>query len=98
MTFGDQGKDGARVHDLKTVEKILDIFRSHGHTEVCQPRYLLDRALTPYQIDTARTYAGGSSEEYLGKINEFIKEKGFKIETKLAPRTVRKLYICFKET
>lgn len=67
MTFGEPGKEGARVHDLKDVEAILDIFRSHGHTEV----------------DSARTYAGGTSEEYLGKID--WKSRGLKIETKLYP-------------
>lgn len=34
MTFGEPGKDGARVHDIKDVEAILNIFRSHGHCEV----------------------------------------------------------------
>ena len=34
MTFGEAGKEGARVHDLKDVEKILDAFQAHGHTEV----------------------------------------------------------------
>lgn len=34
MTFGAPGTDGARVHDIKDVEAILDVFRSHGHTEV----------------------------------------------------------------
>ena len=34
MTFGEAGKDGARVHDLKDVEAILDVFQAHGHTEV----------------------------------------------------------------
>jgi len=67
MTFGEPGKEGARVHDISDVEAILDIFRSHGHTE----------------IDTARVYCGGTSEEYLGKID--LASKGFKIETKLYP-------------
>lgn len=71
MTFGAAGTSGARVHDLKDVEAILDVFRSHGHTEV----------------DTARVYSGGSSEEYLGKIN--WKEKGLKLETKLYPTVNR---------
>ncbi|KAG1832668.1 Aldo/keto reductase [Suillus variegatus] len=53
MTFGVEGSEGARVHELKDVETILDIFQSHGHNEV----------------DTARIYAFGTSEEYLGKIN-----------------------------
>lgn len=34
MTFGESGKDGARVHDLKDVAAILDVFQAHGHTEV----------------------------------------------------------------
>ncbi|TFY75656.1 hypothetical protein EWM64_g8357 [Hericium alpestre] len=67
MTFGAPGQEGARVHDLKDVEAILDVFRSHGHTE----------------IDTARVYAGGTSEEYLGKID--WKGRGLKMETKLYP-------------
>ncbi|KAG5639627.1 hypothetical protein H0H81_010829 [Sphagnurus paluster] len=53
MTFGAPGTFGARVHDVKDVEAILDVFRAHGHTE----------------IDTASVYAAGTSEEYLGKIN-----------------------------
>ncbi|PPQ66845.1 hypothetical protein CVT26_009624 [Gymnopilus dilepis] len=68
MTFGEPGTEGARVHDIKDVEAILDIFRSHGHTE----------------IDTARVYCAGTSEEYLGKID--LASKGIKIETKLYPR------------
>ncbi|PPQ63338.1 hypothetical protein CVT24_006711 [Panaeolus cyanescens] len=68
MTFGAPGKEGARVHDIKDVEEILDAFRAHGHTE----------------IDTARVYASGTSEEYLGQID--LASKGLKIETKLAPR------------
>ena len=34
MTFGEEGKEGARVHDLKDVEAILDVFQAHGHKEV----------------------------------------------------------------
>ncbi|THH08200.1 hypothetical protein EW145_g2860 [Phellinidium pouzarii] len=52
MTFGEAGKAGARVHNLKDVEAILDVFQAHGH----------------YEIDTSRTYSEGTSEEYLGKI------------------------------
>jgi len=66
MTFGTAGTSGARVHNLKDVEAILDVFRCF-----CS------------QVDTARMYAGGTSEEYLGKIN--WKEKGLKLETKLYP-------------
>ncbi|KAF4576816.1 NADP-dependent oxidoreductase domain superfamily protein [Pleurotus pulmonarius] len=67
MTFGAEGQEGARVHDIKDVEAILDVFQAHGHSEV----------------DTARVYAGGTSEEYLGKIDH--KGRGLKIETKLVP-------------
>ncbi|KAH9886974.1 Aldo/keto reductase [Cubamyces lactineus] len=67
MTFGEAGKEGARVHDLKDVEAILDVFQAHGH----------------YEIDTARTYSGGTSEEYLGKIN--WQKRGLVIDTKLYP-------------
>lgn len=34
MTFGAEGTEGARVHELKDVETILDVFQSHGHNEV----------------------------------------------------------------
>lgn len=35
------------------------------------------------QVDTARTYSGGTSEEYIGKID--WKSKGLEIATKLYP-------------
>lgn len=34
MTFGEAGKFGARVHTIEDVEAILEVFKSHGHTEV----------------------------------------------------------------
>ena len=39
---------GARVHDLKDVEAILDIFQAHGHYEVRQQRtnYCCSHSLT----------------------------------------------------
>jgi len=67
MTFGEEGKIQARVHDLKDVEAILDEFQAHGHTEV----------------DTARVYCAGTSEEYLGKVN--WQKRGLTMETKLFP-------------
>ncbi|KAI0702745.1 Aldo/keto reductase [Earliella scabrosa] len=67
MTFGEPGKEGARVHDLKDVQAILDVFQAHGH----------------YEIDSARTYTGGTSEEYLGKID--WKKRGLVMDTKLYP-------------
>ncbi|KAF7345487.1 Aldo/keto reductase [Mycena venus] len=81
MTFGAPGTDGARVHDVKDIEAILDVFLKHGHREVrlftlcCAPAltHLILRAYT----------AGGTCEEYLGKIN--WQEKGILMETKLYP-------------
>ncbi|KAJ6465205.1 Aldo/keto reductase [Mycena vitilis] len=67
MTFGAPGTDGARVHDLKDIEAILDVFLQHGHRE----------------LDTARVYCAGTSEEYLGKIDWQAKE--ILMETKLYP-------------
>lgn len=52
MTFGEPGKGQTRVFELEDVNKIIDVFEEHGHTEV----------------DTARLYGQGTSEEYLGKI------------------------------
>ncbi|KAJ4496611.1 NADP-dependent oxidoreductase domain-containing protein [Lentinula lateritia] len=68
MTFGKEGTNGARVHDVKDVEAILDEFSKRGHTE----------------IDTARVYCAGTSEEILGQID--WKAKGLKLETKLVAR------------
>ena len=51
MTVGN-GAEQSRTSDIKEVEKILDIFQSHGHNEV----------------DTSRFYGSGTSEEYLGKL------------------------------
>ncbi|OAX41301.1 Aldo/keto reductase [Rhizopogon vinicolor AM-OR11-026] len=69
MTFGIEGAEGARVHELKDVETILDIFQSHGHNE----------------IDTARIYAFGTSEEYLGKLN--WQNRGLIMDTKHYPHS-----------
>ncbi|KAI0920258.1 hypothetical protein AcW1_002052 [Taiwanofungus camphoratus] len=80
MTFGEAGKEGARVHDLKDVEAILDVFQAHGHSE----------------IDTARTYSGGTSEEYLGKID--WKKRGLRLETKLYPFASNKLFRLLDQT
>ncbi|CAD6898161.1 unnamed protein product [Tilletia controversa] len=52
MTFGEEGREQARVHDLETCQKILDIVKKRGSKE----------------IDTARMYGAGTCEEYLGKL------------------------------
>ncbi|KAI0753611.1 Aldo/keto reductase [Fomes fomentarius] len=70
MTFGEEETTGARVHDLKDVEAILDVFQAHGH----------------YEIDSARGYSDGTSEEYLGKID--WQKRGLVIDTKLYPTGV----------
>ena len=35
MTFGTEGKEGARVHNINDIGAILDAFQEHGHYEVC---------------------------------------------------------------
>ena len=47
---------------------MLDLFQKHGHDE----------------IDSARVYGGGSSEEYLGQLK--WQERGILMDTKLSPR------------
>lgn len=64
-----KGAEQARVHDLADCAKILDVFQSHGHNE----------------IDTARVYGGGSSEEYLGQLQ--WQQRGLILDTKLSPRS-----------
>ena len=58
----------ARVHDLKDCAAMLDVFQKHGHDE----------------IDSARVYGGGSSEEYLGQLKR--QERDIVMDTKLTPR------------
>ncbi|GAA5915833.1 hypothetical protein JCM5296_000696 [Sporobolomyces johnsonii] len=53
MTFGKEGTFTARVHDLDTIAKMLDVFQAHGHKE----------------IDTALVYGEGTSEELLGELD-----------------------------
>ncbi|KDN49601.1 Aldo/keto reductase [Tilletiaria anomala UBC 951] len=53
MTFGEEGNEQARVYDLQECQKILDIFKSHGHDE----------------LDSARMYADGTTEKYLKRLN-----------------------------
>eukprot|EP01117_Protostelium_nocturnum_P012095 TRINITY_DN4430_c0_g1_i1.p1 TRINITY_DN4430_c0_g1~~TRINITY_DN4430_c0_g1_i1.p1 ORF type:complete len:339 (+),score=77.61 TRINITY_DN4430_c0_g1_i1:469-1485(+) len=67
MTIGKPDKEGTRTTTLEDTKEILDVFQKHGHSEV----------------DTARVYGGGSSEEYLGDID--WKSRGIKMQTKLYP-------------
>ena len=63
---GREGEEQSRVFKLEDCQKILDIFKSHGHTE----------------LDTARAYGAGSSEEYLRDLG--AEKQGFKIATKVS--------------
>ncbi|KAM7219389.1 aflatoxin b1-aldehyde reductase [Rhypophila decipiens] len=67
MTIGKPGVEQARVTSLEDASKILDVFQKHGHNE----------------IDTARVYGGGSSEEHLGQLK--WQDRGLVMDTKLAP-------------
>ncbi|KAH9919020.1 NADP-dependent oxidoreductase domain-containing protein [Fomitopsis serialis] len=70
MTFGEEGKEGARVHNLKDVEAILDMFQAHGHTRygaiVIGSSALLN--MRWFLVDTARYYSGGTSESSSAKL------------------------------
>ncbi|KAI5475648.1 hypothetical protein MNV49_001065 [Pseudohyphozyma bogoriensis] len=69
MTFGAEGTPGARIHTAAELETVLDVFQQAGHSEV----------------DTARGYAAGTSEELLGKID--WKKRGLIVDTKISPNT-----------
>lgn len=67
QTFGKPGAEQSRVHDLSTAKAILDIFQSHGHNEV----------------DTARAYGEGTSEEMLGELD--YQKRKIVLDTKYYP-------------
>ncbi|GLI76869.1 hypothetical protein PoHVEF18_005147 [Penicillium ochrochloron] len=67
MSFGKPNTLGSRVHDIATATEIVDLFQRHGHNE----------------IDTARIYGGGSSEEMIADLE--WKERGLIVDTKLYP-------------
>ncbi|EMC97999.1 hypothetical protein BAUCODRAFT_410420 [Baudoinia panamericana UAMH 10762] len=71
MTFGKEGAEQSRVHDLPTAGAILDVFQKHGHSE----------------IDTARAYGNGSSEEMLGDLE--WQKRGIVMDTKYYPTAGR---------
>ncbi|KAF7943535.1 hypothetical protein EAE96_011458 [Botrytis aclada] len=77
MTFGKPGVMQTRVHDLKDVSSMIDIFQSHGHNE----------------IDTARVYGLGSSEEYLGQLQPSFTDRCIIMATKLYPGNMTGLKI-----
>ncbi|CEJ57244.1 Putative Aldo/keto reductase [Penicillium brasilianum] len=67
MSFGKPNTLGSRVHDIATAAEIIDLFQQHGHNE----------------IDTARIYGGGSSEEMIADLA--WKNRGLIVDTKLYP-------------
>jgi len=67
MTIGKPGIEMTRVFTLEDTNALLSTFQSYGHNEV----------------DTARVYGEGSSEEYLGQLD--WKSKGIVMDTKLYP-------------
>jgi hypothetical protein len=76
-----------RVHEPEVIEEILDIFQSHGHTEVMSFMYTTKRVLiVVIQVDTARFYARGTSEEMLAQLD--WQKRGLVMETKLYPTGV----------
>lgn len=68
MNMGKEGIPLTRVHDLKDCTAIVDVFQKHGHNE----------------IDTARLYGFGSTEEYLAQMK--WQERGLVVGTKLSPK------------
>ncbi|KFY37462.1 hypothetical protein V495_07161 [Pseudogymnoascus sp. VKM F-4514 (FW-929)] len=67
MTFGRPGKVQARITELDDCSNTLDVLQKYGHNE----------------IDTARIYADGTSEEYLGQLH--LQDRGIITATKLSP-------------
>ncbi|KAJ7638337.1 Aldo/keto reductase [Roridomyces roridus] len=69
MTFGSPSHDQSRVGDLQDVQAIIQVFLQHGHSE----------------LDTSRVYCGGTSEEYLGNLKQWLDANGAVVHTKYYP-------------
>ncbi|KAK4574105.1 hypothetical protein LTR86_001866 [Recurvomyces mirabilis] len=67
MTLGEKGKMMVRISDHDDASQLLDIFQKHGGTTV----------------DSARLYAGGTTEAMLGDLN--YADRGLLMDTKLWP-------------
>ena len=65
MTFGKEGQEQARVYTVDGCKEILDVFQKYGHNE----------------IDTARVYGGGTSEQFLGDLD--WQSRGIIMDTKV---------------
>ncbi|KAF7364803.1 putative aldo keto reductase protein [Mycena venus] len=79
MTIGAPGREGIRVTTHEATVELLDIFLKHGHNEV----------------DTARLYGGGTTEEYLGAVD--WQKRGIKMETKFYPTKGKGMSWLFAE-
>ncbi|KAL3473661.1 NADP-dependent oxidoreductase domain-containing protein [Aspergillus californicus] len=49
MTFGDEGQEGVRIHNVEVGKQFLEAFKKHGYSD----------------LDTSRIYGGGTTEKYL---------------------------------
>ncbi|KAJ5610302.1 Aldo/keto reductase [Penicillium lagena] len=67
MTLGKPNTAHVRIDTIDSTNAMLDMFQKYGHTEV----------------DTARTYGAGSTEEYLAESR--WQERGLVMDTKLYP-------------
>ncbi|KAK6338636.1 hypothetical protein TWF696_009447 [Orbilia brochopaga] len=67
MSFGKPGTETSRITTVEECTEIIDLFTSRGYTE----------------LDTARIYGEGTSEELLGELN--WQARGITMETKLYP-------------
>ncbi|KAF8849387.1 Aldo/keto reductase [Acephala macrosclerotiorum] len=67
MTIGKENTLGARVYTKEGANALIKVFQKHGHNE----------------IDTARIYGGGSTEEILAETN--WEKRGIIMDTKLYP-------------
>ncbi|KAF9236270.1 Aldo/keto reductase [Melanogaster broomeanus] len=65
MTFGFEGKNGVRTFAMGECQEVLDVFFAHGHSE----------------IDTARMYAEGTTEQVLSQLDL----KDATVDTKVYP-------------
>ncbi|THU78635.1 Aldo/keto reductase [Dendrothele bispora CBS 962.96] len=65
MTLGHTGKNGVRIADPKQCQEVLDAFFDHGHKE----------------LDTARVYAEGTTEQLLAQLDL----RDATIDTKVMP-------------
>ena len=73
------GREGARTHSVEECKQFLDIFQRHGHNEV----------------DTARIYTRGQSEEWLGELD--YAARGITMDTKIMPTGVWKISSAFSK-